>query len=127
MPAYLLDTDILIDFLRGRQAAREAIAGIESAGEVPLVSTVSVAELVAGMKAGEERATEALLKVLDKIPVTETVARGGGKLLKAYRKSHAMELADALIVSTALAREATLVTRNVKHYPLPQLKVLRPY
>lgn len=123
----LLDTDILIDFLRGRESARLLMARFESAAEIPFISTVSVAELMAGTRAGEEGATEALLSLLEKIPVSESIARSAGSLLNIYRKRHGMELADALIAATSLALGATLLTRNVRHYPMPELKLERPY
>jgi predicted nucleic acid-binding protein len=48
-------------------------------------------------------------------------------LLRTYRRSHGIELGDALIASTAVELGATLITRNVKHYPMPAVTVLRPY
>jgi len=41
--------------------------------------------------------------------------------LRRYRKSHAIELGDALIAASAVARNATLWTRNRKHYPMKEL------
>src|SRR3954464_3855925 len=43
------------------------------------------------------------------------------KALKRYRKSHAVELGDALIAASAVERGARLWTRNRKHYPMPEL------
>jgi hypothetical protein len=123
----LLDTDILIDFLRGRGEARAFLDRYEAAAEPPLISVVSVTELWAGMRPGEERATGALLSALRKIPVSEEIALAAGSMLKTYRRSHGTELGDALIASTAAELDATLITRNVKHYPMPSVTVLRPY
>jgi predicted nucleic acid-binding protein len=41
--------------------------------------------------------------------------------LRRYRKSHGVELADALIAATAVAHSAMLWTRNRKHYPMKEL------
>jgi hypothetical protein len=127
MARQLLDSDILIDFLRGRPAAWSLMARLQATGEAPLISTVSVAEILAGAQQGEEEASERLLSVLEKIPVTETIARSAGEFLRAYQRSHGLELGDALVAATAFVAGATLVTRNVRHYPMPQIEVLRPY
>jgi len=127
MARQLLDSDILIDFLRGRAAAWSFVARLRAGGEAPLISTVSVAEILAGAQRGEEEATERLLSVLERIPVSESIARYAGDFLRAFQRSHGLELGDALVAATALVAGASLVTRNVKHYPMPQVEVLRPY
>ncbi len=127
MARQLLDSDILIDFLRGRTAAWSLMARLQAMGEPPLISTVSVTEIFAGAQRGEEAATERLLSALKKIPVSETIARCAGDFLRAYRRSHGLEPGDALVAATALVAGATLITRNVKHYPMPQVEVLPPY
>ncbi len=127
MPRHLLDSDILIDFLRGQAAAGSLMERLRGADEVPLISTISVAEVLAGARRGEEGATERLLSVLGKVPVSDSIARSAGAFLRTYRRSHGLELGDALVAATALAAGATLFTRNVKHYPMPQVEVVRPY
>ncbi|HLY60685.1 MAG TPA: type II toxin-antitoxin system VapC family toxin [Terriglobia bacterium] len=127
MAIHLLDTDILIDFLRGRKEARLLLLQYEAAADPPVISVVSVAELWAGMRLGEESSTSALLSALRKIPLSEEIALTAGNMLRTYRRSHGTELGDALIASTAAALHAILITRNVKHYPMPTVTVLRPY
>jgi len=127
MAIHLLDTDVLIDFLRGRAEARAFLSRYETAAEPPVISVVSVTELWAGMRQGEERATGALVSALRKTPLSEEIALAAGNMLRTYRRSHATELGDALIAATAVELGATLVTRNVKHYPMSTLTVLRPY
>lgn len=127
MAVHLLDTDILIDFLRGRREARAFLDQYQAAAEPPAISVVSVTELWAGMRKGEEGATGALSSAFRKIPLSEEIALTAGNILKTYRRSHGTELGDALIASTAVELGATLITRNVKHYPMPAITVLRPY
>ncbi len=64
---------------------------------------------------------------LRKIPVAEEVAFRAGKLLSTFQRGHGLELGDALIAATAIEYDAILVTRNVKHYPMSEIKLLRPY
>jgi predicted nucleic acid-binding protein len=61
------------------------------------------------------------------IDVDEQIARKAGEYLNQYRKSHGMELADALIAATAFVAGAELVTRNVDDYPMSDVKVVVPY
>jgi hypothetical protein len=48
----LIDTDVLIDYLRGRE---EAISYLEGLTESLLISAMTVAELHAGVREGAER------------------------------------------------------------------------
>ena len=47
--------------------------------------------------------------------------------LRQFRRSHNLELGDALIAATALQTGADLVTRNLKHYPMTDIRVVAPY
>src|SRR5437660_1294098 len=119
-----IDTDVLIDYLRGRA---EAIAYLESVTEPLSVSAVSVAELYAGVREGGERgALEQFLAELEIIPVDGAIAVAGGLYRRDFGKSHATGLADALIAATAASTQATLVTLNDKHFPM-SAKTVVPY
>ena len=121
---YLLDSDILIEYLRGRaeaQAFFDNLLGIRS------ISVVSVAELFAGTRNAREAADlEVFLNVFEQVPVSAVIARTGGALRHAYRESHGTGLAAALIAATALELQATLVTFNQRHFPMLE-SVLVPY
>jgi len=124
---HLLDIDLLIDFLRGRREAHALLSGYATGPDRPCISVVSVAEIWAGSRAAERATTGALLSALTKVPVSENIAASAGEFLNAYRRSHGVELADALVAATAVEVQATLLTRNVKHYPMAAVKVVRPY
>jgi len=86
-----------------------------------LFSPVSAAELWAGARPAEHERLEALFEALVCVPTDSAVGRRAGDYLRRYRKSHAIELGDALIAASAVARNATLWTRNRKHYPMKEL------
>ena len=94
-----------------------------------MVSVITIAELRAGMRVGEERALETLFAALIKVPVDELIARHAGDLRRKFGPSHGTGLADALIAASAIRHKARLITLNVKHYPMmddlptPYLKV----
>ena len=111
----LVDTDVLIDYLRGVPAAVDALLALDEVS----VSVVSVAELFAGFRGAREQADIGrLLAECQVLPVTEDVAREAGLLKKKYFASHSVQLPDAMIAATALVYGLALVTLNVKHYPM---------
>ena len=120
----LIDTDVLIDYLRGRA---EAISYLESLTEPLLISAMTVAELHAGVREGAERiALEQFLSVFNVIPVDYATAANGGLIRRDYGKSHGVGLADAIIASTAEVSKAELVTLNKKHFPTLS-NIVTPY
>ena len=122
MSKVVLDTDVLIDLLRGREAARAFLREV-AAGSNPCCSVISVAELYVGMRPDEEAPTAALLDGLAIFPVTREIAEVAGRF-KQRARSRAVELADCLIAATAFVEGATLATGNVKHYPMTEITVL---
>jgi predicted nucleic acid-binding protein len=54
-------------------------------------------------------------------PADAEIGRRAGDYLRRYRKSHGVELGDALIAATAVANGSTIWTRNRKHYPMKEL------
>src|ERR1043166_4903598 len=92
MPA-LLDTDVVIEYLRGRSRAVEFVEALE---EDLLLSAMTVAELFAGVKrAEEERALGEFLQAFEVVPITERIARKGGLLRRDFGPRHGTGLADA--------------------------------
>ncbi|MCY3844406.1 MAG: type II toxin-antitoxin system VapC family toxin [Acidobacteria bacterium] len=114
-----VDTDVLVDFLRGRKEATSLVA-LNS--ERIVVSSIVVAELYAGVRGGadgaEQRVLERLLTLFRVVPVSGGIARLGGLYKRDYGKSHGVGLADAIIAATATEEDAELMTLNVKHYPM---------
>jgi len=112
----IVDTDVIIDCLRGRD---EAIVFISAKRSQIILSAITIAELYAGVKgATEERILETLLSRLAVVPVTADIAKAGGLVKRDYGKSHGVGIADAILAATAQAAEAELATLNVRHYPM---------
>lgn len=122
MAKVVLDTDVLIDVLRGREAARLFLQDLADRF-VPCCSVISVAELYVGMRLEEEAGTRIFLDGLVIIPVTHEVAEVAGRFKKRMM-SRRLELADCLIAATAFVEGATLATGNVKDYPMQEITVL---
>jgi predicted nucleic acid-binding protein len=120
MSSLLLDTDILINLLRGNAAARDFIEESLEENEL-LCSVISVAEIWVGMRPKEEKATRGLVDSLKIIDVSRDVAEKAGTF-KGAAKGHSLELDDCLIAATAFCTGATLATGNGKHYPMKDIR-----
>lgn len=123
----LIDTDVLIDHFHGHRAALEYLAQQMTLGEQLSVSIVTVTELLEGMRPGEEEKTERLLYLFTVLDADEEIARNAAAYLRQYRRTHKLELGDALIAATAKLHHTEVVTRNIKHYPMDDIAVVVPY
>jgi predicted nucleic acid-binding protein len=113
---HLLDTCVLIDYLRDREAAVHAIQRLATR---PSVSVVTIAELHAGIRNDQERdRIEALSALLDVLDVDLEIVRLAGSYCLRYRRSHGVGVPDALIAATARVHGARLVARNTRHFPM---------
>jgi predicted nucleic acid-binding protein len=121
----LLDTSIIIDALRMRRGRREFLDMRNEAGDTLACSTVTVAEVYAGMRPDETAATEEYLENLVYIEVTGEITRTAGSLKYAWaRKGVTIDIPDAIIAATTLSFNLCLATDNLRHFPMPGLNHL---
>ncbi len=118
----LIDTDVMVDFLRGNP---KAVALLQTHSASVILSSIVAAELFAGVRDDEEsEKLDSLISLFRVVPLTIELARAGGLYKKRYAKSHGVGLADAIIAATAEVENAELKTLNTKHYPM--IKGLKP-
>lgn len=116
----LIDTDVLVDYLRGIPQAIKFLKGLMDDSQCYL-STITIAELYAGVRDGEERQILDLFVQEFQIAVLNAnIAKKGGLYRRDYGKSHGVGLADALIAASAEELKLKLITLNKKHYPMFQ-------
>lgn len=117
----LVDTNIVVDFLRGTPAAT---AWFDELGDRPAISAISVLELFAGARSQrDERDIVAVRQQLTCLPISEVIGERAGAIMRHFRKSHDIDIPDALIAATAEHHALELATLNVKHFPMfPKLK-----
>ena len=120
----LVDTDILIDFLRGQADAAEFL---EEHIDNICVSAVTVAELYQGVREGDERIKLAsTLSAMTTLPLTEEIAEKAGLFRREYRDKMGCGLADCMIAATASHHGMQLATRNGRRFGMLQ-DVVEPY
>lgn len=120
----IADSDVLIDFLRGKGAADRIAYEVKTGGLH--TTAISAFELWAGAKSDQQvAAVETLLAALIIIPLDSGSARRAAKVRRELEGKNAdIGMADSLIAGICLEREGVLITRNKKHFErIPGLKL----
>jgi predicted nucleic acid-binding protein len=120
---YLLDTDVLIDLSKGREPARSVIPAMTAAGDRFGICAVQLAEFYAGEPRGRQPLIDALLDALPLWPISRDAAFRAG----AYRRQFTLLgvtilTPDALNAAVAWAMGATILTGNVRDYPMADVR-----
>ena len=115
----LLDTNILVDVLRGEAVA---LAWLEQQ-QNPRISVITWIEVLVGCRDGESEAVQAWLASFPRLPLDEAISQETVKL----RQRHGLKVPDAIILATARCLDLTLASRNHRDFPLTLGGVLHPY
>jgi predicted nucleic acid-binding protein len=129
MTSILIDTDVLIDHLRGFRPASDFLRRVFKGEYSGQISVLTETELLAGAQPtdSEKQLVESLLGRFSSIPVSSSISRRAGHLLRMYRPK-GLSPVDAIIASTCLELRAVLVTRNVRNFSIVEgLLTLHPY
>lgn len=122
MSKFLIDSDVIIWFLRGKKETIELLEKLQKFG-VPSCSPISIIEVQMGVKKGEEEKTSALLNSLEVYSIDREIGNVAGEYLREYKKKGiTLEIPDAIIGATCILNDLILVTYNIKHYPFKELK-----
>lgn len=125
MALYLLDADALIDFTNRFRPTIDLLERLTRDRDDLAVCDVSVAETYAGLQRDAAARLEGLLEGCLFLPSRIEIARQAGQWRYDYaRQGQALSTTDVLMAATALAHEATIVTGNVRHYPMSEVSLL---
>lgn len=111
------DTDVLIDFLKGKGGAADRIALELRHGLC--VTVISAFELWNGAIGSQKReaAVKTLIESLTVIPCKAPAAKQAARIRRDLEKGgRAMGMADALIAGICVQERAIFLTRNTKHF-----------
>jgi predicted nucleic acid-binding protein len=122
MADYLLDSNVLIQHLRGHQSTTALLTRLALKGQLGIVA-ISRTEILAGMREHEREATLRFLNSLACYVVDRPVADLAGEWLRRYRQQGVtLDVADALIAAAAHHYDLILLTYNPRHFPMPELR-----
>lgn len=125
MPAYLLDTNALVDFLYGIDDAVELIESLVSEGHTLAVCSVSVAELYSGLAEADKPRVEGVISGFDYWDISPAAAkRAGSYRFQFARRGIQLSTPDTLQAALAVDHNANFVTRNVRDFPMTDLRIV---
>ena len=116
----VLDTNILIDFLKGHLSAKRELRRYDH----PAISLITWMEILVGAETEEEE--HALRKFLSRFHLLQ-IENDVAELAVSLRKTHRLRKPDAIIWSSAQSRNMVLVTRNTRDFPADDPSIRVPY
>ena len=123
----IVDTDMLIDAGRNIDDAVTCLEQVERQSSLA-ISVVSEMELVVGCRnKAELRTLDKFLSRFRVVQLNEQTSDIAVDLLRRYRLSHGLLIADALIAATALSQGIPFVTKNERDYRFITELHLLPY
>ena len=117
MPTWMLDTVALIDYYHGRPGVLPYLDAILNEQAQGAFSTITELELWQGIRPGEEERHEAMLALLERVPLGSAIARRAGQLRQQAGLSQ-LSLPDAAIAASADLNGYTLLTRNTRDFAI---------
>ena len=124
---YLIDTDVLIWVLRGNKDYQDYLQNLKNRGSLS-ISTITIAEIYKNIFPAEMVKTEKLIAEMQSWDVTESIAKQGGLYWQQFSKElKNLNLTDCLIAGTAYINSLILVTLNVKHFPMQDIRLENPF
>lgn len=123
----IVDTDIIIDVGRGIPEALNCLQELKSVSRLA-ISVVTQMELIVGCaNKSELRTLEKFLQQFDVITIDPPISDKAVDLLRLYRLSHGLLIADGLIAATAIIWNYPFISKNQRDYRFIQSLNLLPY
>ena len=126
MSRYLLDTDAVVDYLKGVASTITLIQQLGQQGHQLSTCDVVVCEVHTGLASPQQRSqAERLLSALEYLPTSRAAAQHAGEWRATYRAQGVqLPATDCLIAAVAHEHGAQLITANLRDFPMPELTVL---
>ena len=119
----LLDTNILIEILKGNPQTKKEIANLQAPFSI---SSITAMELMVGARNKQEiKKLQQFIQLFDLINLNETISAKALQLIIDYAKSHTLDIPDAFIAASVIEHHASLFTYNRKDFKfIPHLTLI---
>ncbi len=119
----VLDSTVLIDYLRGRPVV-ERVRDLAASGQAIATTSINVEEIARGLRASETPSARRLFDGLEVLVIDARAAWQAGT----WRREHAergvtLWQADCLVAAAAFVTGASLATGNPKDFPMRALRM----
>lgn len=121
MSNFLIDSDIVIWYLKGRGQELKLLEDLSNQGDLS-ISVVTLTEVRAGLRKNVDETLMQLKTVFEPVFLNIQMAELAGS----FRQRYSLSIADMLIAATAIVSGSFLVTYNRKHFPMPQVRLYLP-
>ncbi len=126
MDRFLLDTTVLIDLSKYYGTVPNSLDAIVAAGGIVGVCAVSVSEFITGIPRFQRRRWQQWISDFEYWDISRDAAVLAGQYrFDLARQGKTLNVPDALMAGIAVTMDATLVTNNVKDFPMPDLRLMR--
>jgi predicted nucleic acid-binding protein len=113
---YLVDTDVIINYLIGKRKSKDFLLKIIDGNTEGYFSVITEAELLSGARNDKEEASiYDVLDIMEAIEIERKMAVTAGNFRRKYA-AYGTQLPDALIAATAKERKLIVATANEKHF-----------
>lgn len=120
MANFLVDSDIIIWYLKGREQEAILLKELSEKRELSF-SVVTIAEVRAGLTKEAREIINELKNIFVPLDITADIAELAGE----FKQKYQLDIADMFIAATAVSANLNLVTYNKKHFPMPDIKLYR--
>lgn len=126
--SFFVDTDLIIDLIRGLPEAKVFFKSIEMGEFAVAFSTITEVELFAGKSAAnteEQTLLDRLFSMMSRVEVNKEVARKAGEFIRETGRS----IPDCIIAASAIVERSPVVaTRNIDDFnKFKEIKIFSPY
>lgn len=125
--SFCLDTDVIIDCLRGKPETIEWLTN-NNTSKFYIPAVVAMELIVGSQNKSDQTRIRRFINQFEIIWHTEADTKLAFNLLLTHKLSNGLSIPDCLIAATAIQRDFTLYTFNLKHFRIiANLDAKSPY